>query len=198
MARLHFFRLLYVCVLENWGQTRSEAGNKTDHKGWKLSRRKTNTASLVVAGSQRWKHALPMVWRDWKGRMLWLLKQIWGCRSENTEVTYTKTINPSLFQIQAGTLASFPATNRDGFGEKDVRIKNERPSTQVSQTFCEANVLASINQAAERLCNACCNTHQPVVSYHSLSSTMHKDEGSLPCENCVLEQMSTTFSCQTC
>lgn len=109
-----------------------------------------------------------------------------------------KPINPSLFQIQAGTLASFPATNRDGFGEKNVTIKNERPSTQVSQTFCEANVLASINQAAERLCNACCNIHQPVVSYHSLSSTMHKDEGSLPCENCVLEQMSTTFSCQTC
>lgn len=62
-------------------------------------------------------------------------------------------VNPSLFQIQAGTLALFPATNRDGFGEKDVRIKNERPSTRVSQALCVANVLASINQAAERLTN---------------------------------------------
>lgn len=81
-------------------------------------------------------------------------------------------VNPSLFQTQAGTPAPFPATSRDRSGEKDIRIKNERPSTRVSQALCVANVPASINQAAERLCNACCKTHQPVVSYRSLSSTM--------------------------
>lgn len=82
-------------------------------------------------------------------------------------------VNASLFQTQAGTFAPFPVTNRDRVGEKDIRIKNKTPSTRVSQTLCVANVLASINQVAERLCNVCCKTHQPVVSYCSLSSTMH-------------------------
>lgn len=83
-------------------------------------------------------------------------------------------VNLSLFQTQVGTLAPFPATNRDGSGEKDIRTKKERPSTRVSQTSCVANVLASITQAAERLCSVCCTTHQAVVSYRSLSSTTHQ------------------------
>lgn len=87
-------------------------------------------------------------------------------------------VNPSLFQSQAGTLATFPATNRARGGEKKsvqtvvlpVRIKNERPGTRGSQMLCVANILASINLAAETVH---CKTHQPVISYCSLSSTMH-------------------------
>lgn len=65
--------------------------------------------------------------------------------------------------------------------------------------LCSANVLASINQAAARDCVMCNVKHirQRFPTVHCQTRCPY-DEGSLPCENCMLEQMPVTSLCQVC